>query len=275
MTTLHSNHNWTHFNSHQNQCFEDDQEEHDTLSFCDLPTNNHETNTYSNKHDNDPQDFEFNSIHGGVTASRSPENMCNADEVFFQGQILPLREKYDAKMIRSNGYVYGGCNKPKIRNQFHSHPSPSPQIRTRSFRTCSQSKPRTTSLWGFLQVGVVKPQELGLADLKNRSKRFGSYNSNSSSNSSSANSTNKDRNETKKVKKKKQKMFLGGCNCSADSIECTIKETGTKKTSTRKEEKMLHVRDLMVSGEGRKTVDGGRHVAVSRHRTFEWLKQLN
>ncbi|KAK1422056.1 hypothetical protein QVD17_24915 [Tagetes erecta] len=274
MTTLHCNHNWTQFNSHQNQCFEDDQEqEQDTLSFCDLPTNNHQINTHSNNEDNinDQQDFEFDSIHGGATAFRSPENMCNADEVFFQGQILPLHEKYDPRTIRSNGYGYGYSNKPKkIRNQFHSHPSPSPQIRTRSFRTYSQSKPRTTSLWGFLQVGLAKQQEIGLSDLKNRSKRFGSYNSNSSSNSSSANST-KDQNKTKE--KKKQRLFLGGCNCSADAIECTIKETGPKK-ATRKGEKMLHVRDLLVT-DGRTMTGGGRHVAARRHRTFEWLKQLN
>ncbi|MFS7983205.1 hypothetical protein Hanom_Chr11g00971821 [Helianthus anomalus] len=271
MTTIRYNNNWVQFNSHENQCFEDEQEE--TLSLSDLPINNHQIYTSSNTQDNDQEDFEFGSGHANATF-RSSDNMCTADEVFFQGQILPLRHSIGSMSVVNDP-------KTKIRNQFHSHPSPSPQIRTRtrSFRTFSRSKSKTTSMWSFLQVGLVKPREIGLADLKNRSKRSGSYNSNSSSNSnnksnssSTSNSNNnssgmnmnsgKDKNQKQrrkntKNKKKKRRVFLGGCDCAADSIERTIKERPPKEST------------MVGNGNG-----NGRQTA-SRHRTFEWLKQLS
>ncbi|KAM0062829.1 hypothetical protein Hdeb2414_s0003g00084161 [Helianthus debilis subsp. tardiflorus] len=287
MTTIRYNNNWVQFNSHENQCFEDEQEEQEeTLSLSDLPTNNHQIYTSSNTQDNDQEDFEFGSGHANATF-RSPENMCTADEIFFQGQILPLRHSIGSMSV---------VNDPKttIRNQFHSHPSPSPQIRTRtrSFRTFSRSKSKTTSILSFLQVGLVKPREIGLADLKNRSKRSGSYNSNNSSNSNSNSSSNsnsnnnsnssnnsnsnnnsdgmnmnsgKDKNQKQrrkntkntKNKKKKRRVFLGGCDCAADSIEHTIKDRVSKESK------------MVGNGNG-----NGRQTA-SRHRTFEWLKQLS
>ncbi|KAI3777154.1 hypothetical protein L1987_46949 [Smallanthus sonchifolius] len=233
MATISGIDNWVQFNSHENQCFED---EEDALSLCNLPINDQETDKNSNTEDNEQEDFEFGSNH--AAAASSPENMCNAEDVFFQGQILPLRS---ASMKVENGYGY----KPKIRNKFHSHPSPSPQIRTQSFRTFSRSKPKTTSLWSFLQVGLVKPQEIGLSDLKNRSKRSGSHNSSTSSsmNSTKDQKQNKVNDNHRKNTKKKPRLFISGCNCSADSIERTITETVPKR--------------------------------MTRHRTFEWLKQLS
>ncbi|KAF5780178.1 hypothetical protein HanXRQr2_Chr11g0469011 [Helianthus annuus] len=281
MTTIRYNNNWVQFNSHENQCFEDEHEEQEeTLSLSDLPTNNHQIYTSSNTQDNDQEDFEFGSGHANATF-RSPDNMCTADQVFFQGQILPLRHSIGSMSVVNDP-------KTKIRNQFHSHPSPSPQIRTRtrSFRTLSRSTSKTTSILSFLQVGLVKPREIGLADLKNRSKRSGSYNSNSSSNSNSnSNSSNtnsssnsnsnnnssgmnmnsgKDKNHNQKQRrkntkntKKKRRVFLGGCDCAADSIERTIKERAPKEST------------MVGNGNG-----NGRQTA-SRHRTFEWLKQLS
>lgn len=296
MATIRCNGNWVQFNSHENQCFEDEEE---ALSLCDLPTNDQEIETNSKKEDDDnTEEFEFGSCHGGA-ASLLPENMCNADEVFFQGQILPLRHsvssdtaefsrkinrsasmsvvnsrsnRTDPKVIRSNGYKY----KPRTRNQFHSHPSPSPQIRTQSFRTLSHSNPKTSSLWSFLQVGLLKPQEIGLSDLKNRSKRFGSHNSNSSSTSSSMNSTieqNQNQNKIenpRKNTKKKQRLLFSGCKCSADSIESTRKETVAKK-----EKKTTTTFELHDQNRKESTMIGEGKQAVSRHRTFEWLKQLS
>ncbi|KAI3760958.1 hypothetical protein L1987_51362 [Smallanthus sonchifolius] len=237
MTTISGIDNWVQFNSHENQCFDLDDEE-DSLSLCNLPTNDQEIDKSSNTEANDQEDFEFGSGHA---AASSPENMCNAEDVFFQGQILPLRS---ASMSVENGYGY----KPKIRNKFHSHPSPSPQIRTQSFRTFSHSKPKTTSLWSFLQVGLVKPQEIGLSDLKNRSKRSGSHNSSTSGSMNSTkdqkqNNVYNNNNNHRKKTKKKPRLFISGCNCSPDSIERTITETVPKR--------------------------------MTRHRTFEWLKQLS
>ncbi|KAK1433128.1 hypothetical protein QVD17_10034 [Tagetes erecta] len=295
MATIRSNGNWILFDSHDNQCFEDDEEE-EALSLCDLPINNTKIDTNSKNElelKNQTEDFQFGSFHGNITL-RSPENMCSADDIFFQGRILPLvssdtgrkinrsasmsvincRSNYssnenDPRTIRSNGYGY----KPKVRNQFHSHPSPSPQIRTQSFRAVSHSNSKTSSLWSFLQVGLVKPQEIGLSDLKNRSKRFGSHNSNSSSTSSSMNSTNdqsqSQRQSHGKNTKKKQRVFFRGCKCSAVTTDGTIKERVAKKKTT-KEESMLH---LQVSEES--TMIGVGKQTASRHRTFEWLKQLS
>ncbi|KAK9067016.1 hypothetical protein SSX86_014340 [Deinandra increscens subsp. villosa] len=324
MATIRCNGNWVLFDSHQNQCFENDneeEEEEEALSLCDLPTNDFQIDTNSKNENNDTEDFQFGSHHGGA-AFLSPENMCNADEVFFQGQILPLRHsvssetlgptrkinrsasmsvvstrtssKNDPRTIRSNEYGYGYGYKPKIRNRFHSHPSPSPQIRTQSFRSLPHSNAKTSSLWSFLQVGLVKPQEIGLSDLKNRSKRFGSHNSNSSSTSSSMNSTNdqnvnQNQNQNhqnikikhpRKNTKKKQRLFFGGCKCSAVSIDrTTIKETVPKKaatktkTKTKEEESVLDLRKLQVTKES--TMIGEGKQTASRHRTFEWLKQLS
>ncbi|KAI3785125.1 hypothetical protein L1987_44237 [Smallanthus sonchifolius] len=304
MATIRSNGNWVQFDSHENQCYEDEEEE--ALSLRDLPTNDIEIDPNSNKQDTEPEDFQFDSYHGAATCL-SPENMCNADDLFFQGQLLPLRHSVSSdsdnltrkinrsasmsivssRTIRSNEYGY----KPKIRNQFHSHPSPSPQIRTQSFRTLSHSNPKTSSLWSFLQVGLVKPQEIGLSDLKNRSKRFGSHNSNSSSTSSSMNSTN-DQNQNQnqnqhknKMKhprknttntKKKQRLFFGGCKCSAVSIDgMIIKEAVPKKKTTKEDQNMLHLRNLQVSKESTMIGERKQTQTASRHRTFEWLKQLS
>lgn len=286
MATIRFKDNWVQFNSHENQCFEDEEEEEEALSLCDLPINNNEFETNSKDNDKyDQEDFEFGSCHAAA-ANKSPENMCNADDIFFQGQILPLRHSVssetksihtriinrsasltDPRTKRSNGYGY------RIRNQFHSHPSPSPQIRTQSFRTLSHSTHKTSSLWSFLQVGLVKPQEIGLSDLKNRSKRFGSHNSNSSSTSSSMNSTiDQNQNKTQNPRintKKKQRLFFGsGCKCSVsvDSItnERTIKETVVQKNKTTTN---MSKESTMIGGERKQT--------MSRHRTFEWLKQLS
>ncbi|KAL4582186.1 hypothetical protein LXL04_006728 [Taraxacum kok-saghyz] len=299
MATIRCIDNWVQFNSHENQCFEDEEE---TLSLCDLPTNDQQLEINSKKEEENSEDFEFGVCYGAA-ACLSPENMCNAEEVFFEGQILPLRHsvssdtpgitriinrsssmsavssiinRNDPRTIRSNG------NKYRIRNQFHSHPSPSPQIRTQSFRTLSHSHQKTSSLWSFLQVGLLKPQEIGLSDLKNRSKRFGSHNSSSSSNSSSMNSTidqypNQNQNQNqkrilKKNLKKKQRLFFSGCKCSADSIESTVKETNLKKMTT-KEENIVQLQNSQVSEESK--IIGERKRAASRHRTFEWLKQLS
>lgn len=294
MATIRSNGNWIQFDSHNNQRFEDDDEE--SLSLCDLPTNNTQTDANSKKefNENESEDFQFGSFHGNVTF-RSPENMCNADDIFFQGRILPLVSSDISRKInrsasmsvincrsnRNDPTTNGDGYKPKIRNLFHSHPSPSPQIRTQSFRTISHSNSKTSSLWSFLQVGLVKPQEIGLADLKNRSKRFGSHNSNSSSNSSinsSSNDQNQNKNKChgngngKNTNKKKPRLFFGGCKCSAVTTDGTIKETVGKKKTT-KEESMLHLRNLQVSEES--TMIGIGKQTASRHRTFEWLKQLS
>lgn len=73
--------------------FDSDEEEDEALSFCDLPNDLICKEDNSGKEEN-PQvvgtgeDFDFGSWNRSLLAE---SDMCAADEVFFQGQILPLR----------------------------------------------------------------------------------------------------------------------------------------------------------------------------------------
>ncbi|KAI3699548.1 hypothetical protein L2E82_43943 [Cichorium intybus] len=275
--------NWLRLNSHQNQESQpqnDDveEEQEEALSLCDLATSKHDNPEAT--HPKEPfsdEDFDFSSA--GTTLPES--KMCSADELFFRGKILPFKHPVNlpfgfmnsfsgsepasvvssrSSSTRSNNSGTSGSSntsgseftgsKPTIRNrnQFHSHPSPTPQIRTRSGR---HSNPKTSSKWSFLQLGVMKAQEIGLEDLKNRSQR-------------SHGSSMKDQDQ----KKKKMKIsFLGGCTCTIENTVCSripmVKPTGLKEEETKS-------RVSKESNVGRST----KH-AVSSHRTSEWLKQLS
>ncbi|KAI3713026.1 hypothetical protein L1987_71596 [Smallanthus sonchifolius] len=242
--------NWVRIRSHQNQEQPEPQTDDDeALSLSDLATNGSpEENHQEIKRFSDEQneeDFAF----GALSSSNSPENykMCSADVLFFRGQILPLRHSVTLPMTRTrditrsasfsrsepvsvgssrssstrsstSGSEINGYKLPGNRNQFHSHPSPTPKIRTRSFR---HSYPTSSSKWSLLQLGPLKPQEIGLADLRNRSQRSQNM-----------------RNEDENVKMKRILSFAG-CKCSASVIESTVssrismvKQTGLNEKET-------------------------------------------
>ncbi|OMO56535.1 hypothetical protein CCACVL1_26478 [Corchorus capsularis] len=79
--------------------WEADEEEEEALSLCDLPVNlveeENKVQPITNDENGEPQgikteeDFNFGSLGGSL--STEPAEMCAADEVFFKGQILPLR----------------------------------------------------------------------------------------------------------------------------------------------------------------------------------------
>ncbi|XAR51340.1 hypothetical protein NMG60_11005941 [Bertholletia excelsa] len=296
--------------SDQNEADEEDE----ALSLCDLPI---QGENVARKEENEVvktcEDFDFGSRGGSVLAG---SEMCAADEVFFQGQILPLRHSISSEsglvMLRpesrnpsrcisrseSMDHSYSGVftsvssrsssirsqhssssgsstntttttHKQRIRNYFHSHPSPTPQIRVSSSRYPNpNSYTRKSTLWSFFRVGLVRTPEIELQDLKARSntnRSFGSRNSTSSAGTGDLAGKGSDVGDAKK--KKKQRFFdrnggifdFGGCKCSVNTVD-TIKINNNETGNEPKEEAAT-----------KKT----KKQAVSRHRTFEWLKELS
>uniref|UniRef100_A0A5B6YJZ7 Putative vitellogenin-1 isoform X1 n=1 Tax=Davidia involucrata TaxID=16924 RepID=A0A5B6YJZ7_DAVIN len=300
---------WGHSNS-----FENEEEEEEALSLCDLPIN--EENDQSRKEEESQtiqteEDFDFGSWGGSVLTK---SEMCAADEVFFQGQILPLRHSISSdsglqpgfsrnpsrcvsrsesmdhcysggftsvssrsSSIRSYHSSSSGSSTTKtkqyykpirVRNQFdqfHSHPSPTPQIRVSSIRHHGNVSHRChkSTIWSFFRVGLVRTPEIELQDLKVRgnnnstAKNFGCY----------------------IEKKKKQQSFFdknsvlfGGCKCSVNAVETVVPSRIVliKSNSVHVNEEKEQV---ALKNKTKQRQHGKQ--AVSRHRTFEWLKELS
>ncbi|KAJ8486536.1 hypothetical protein OPV22_019021 [Ensete ventricosum] len=74
------------------EAFEEVEEEEESLSLSDLPEVIDEAMDEECKTGEATDDFEFQiSVAGGLLSSSVETDMCAADEVFFQGQILPLQ----------------------------------------------------------------------------------------------------------------------------------------------------------------------------------------
>ncbi|KAM0057860.1 hypothetical protein Hdeb2414_s0005g00164521 [Helianthus debilis subsp. tardiflorus] len=262
----------------ENQESEFQNDDVEALSLCDLATN--ESHDPQQQLFDEPEfDFAFSC---GSSSSQPENNMCSADELFFGGRILPLRHSVTLPsrfVTQPDEFIFtrsisvsisepvsvatsrsssarsstslSEFNGYRTRNQFHSHPSPTPHVRTR-IRNFSNSN-KSSSKWRFLQLGPLKPQEIGLADLKNRSLR---------SNGSGRMMKNED---------EKKKKHVLSCKCSAeDVIESTVssrismvneRSLNEEETKTRSKESNVGRRKHVVSLSG-------------HHRTSEWLKQL-
>ena len=171
---------WNHSKEDED---DEQEEEEEALSLCDLPINLEDPpRNQEHSRPNEASQEEFNFRSWGAPFSKEHE-MCVADEVFFKGQILPLRvsfsseagllatvsqsqQHYGKQFVRSesldrNSSDFRSSNnssrssslrsqnsstssvtaatatttttipksKPRIRNQFHTHPSPKPQLR--------------------------------------------------------------------------------------------------------------------------------------------------
>lgn len=294
-------------NSVELQKEEDDDYDDEALSLSDLPLlyqhgkNREEEVEEGQEIEALPhEEFDFCSF------SKESE-MCAADEVFFQGQILPLRHSissekgslqyssrsvsrsesmdhcYSGRLIssRSSSTSSGsssatGCghrsSKPRLppRNQFHSHPSPSPRLSFSNQRTTTSNRRNSmgkSSVWNILRLGLVAtPPEIAFHDLKTRGggancKNFGSRNS-TSSNCSSVSST--------KSKKKKARGLLGGCDCSMDAVDTVSSRVVIiKRSASENDVEALQQNVEEIKPQKLKK----KH--MSHHRTFEWLKQLS
>lgn len=261
----------------------DDDDDIENLSLSDLAMNKPDGQIANHREkqlifDKDDQDFDF--------LSKPPETkMCIADEVFFQGQIMPLEMYSELNMTRSffqsksdpvsisssrsssihshnsgtsESSITAGSEftryKPKSQNQnmFHSHPSPRPHIHTRSF---PQTNTKTSSKWSLLQLGPLKTQEISLVDLKNRSRRR--HNT----------SMKKDHNLAIDKKTKKQTLLFGGCTCSTNVIESTMSSRISMVKPTQETK-------LSASKQG--NVGQRKHAlseSLSSHPTSQWLNQ--
>ncbi|XP_026396784.1 probable membrane-associated kinase regulator 1 [Papaver somniferum] len=337
--------------------YNSEHEDEEALSLCDLPIKQEvnqqsaiNSNIKSNKAASEGEEFEFGSCVGSVLTETE---ICVADDVFFQGQILPLRRhsvssengfslkrqdsnpsinpSRSSSLDRSSSGVYttssrsssskshnsissaststttSGHYKP-LKNIFHSHPSPKPQIwnssnNSNSIRrnVISGRTGKQSTTWGLFRVGLVKTPQIELQDLRLRNyKSFnGSCSSSGSSNKSSSlkniskGTTGNDIGE----KKKMQRFYLGfeSCKCSTDAVEnivssqtVVIKSSSRKKMSNgselMKEEVIMkkeeEVDDDHIDGEKemikKDKEQGKKQKELMNHlRTFEWLKQLS
>ncbi|GFP99529.1 hypothetical protein PHJA_002097000 [Phtheirospermum japonicum] len=272
---------------------ETEHEEDETLSLSDLPLihkkeeeeEENSNNNWGHKEKEIQEDFDFCAL------SKEPE-MCAADEVFFQGQILPLRHSVSSekglllqycktrsissssissRQSSSSGSSAGPKSRrpklPPARNQFHSHPSPSPKINFPSkknhYRNYNCAK--KSSVWNIFRLGVLTPPpEIAFQDLKPRPncRNFGSRNS-TDSNGSSISCGNHSNT------KKKNRSFLGGCKCSADAVDTVpTRVVSESELDALERENVEAMMKLPMKKQASK-----KH--LSHHRTFEWLKQLS
>ncbi|KAE8693343.1 putative Late embryoproteinsis abundant protein group 8 protein [Hibiscus syriacus] len=322
---------------------EEKEEEEEALSLCDLPVNLiKEENQVVQEEDGGQaqtsqteEDFNFGSWGGSI--SIKPE-MCAADEVFFKGQILPLRHSVSSdsgingfrqdshntsmSLSRSESMDQGSLSrftsvsssstssshhttsssnsiaermessnpKPKsikIRNSFTTHPSPKPQIRLPKTRTPNVgSRNQRSSMWDFFKLGLVRAPGLELQDLKLRSNNNnGNKNSvsrNCSCNSSNSSSSTKNvvNNGGAEVAKNQQDLNIGflekrvgllsGCTCSVNAVETVPLNNVVVTKSNKNGEKDKATPQAAAIEEKKK-----KKQALSRHRTFEWIKELS
>ncbi|KAG9158794.1 hypothetical protein Leryth_013686 [Lithospermum erythrorhizon] len=318
---LLSNSNQTEVEETENGEQEDEEE---ALSLCDLPIKKESRqpkrdSQQENKTFQDNNEFDFCSF-------STESEMCSADQVFFQGQILPFRHSISSETglisstsrsssttsrrclsrsesmssYNSSGFTsrsssqkssttttssstYGGRSsvttpmyKPRIHNNFSSHPSPKPQVKISRIK--NQGMPNSnqkSTVWSLFRLGIVTTPEIVLEDLKHRSinnnksfqksKSFGSHSINDYDNYT----------RSKSEKKKKQGIFevngtlFGSCKCSSNAVDTIPSRIGTIERSISAKYTFTH--------EERKGTkqQQERKQSISRNRTFEWLKQIS
>ncbi|CAJ1929395.1 unnamed protein product [Sphenostylis stenocarpa] len=237
---------------------EGEEEEIEALSLCDLPVNliNDEAQPKP-KPDSQitetQEDFDFR-LWGAPFSSES--EMCAADEVFFQGQILPLRLSLKRCESSSESFDHGSGRK--------------------------------SSTWDFFRLGVAPAPEIALQDLKVRSTN-GVNKNHIGRNTSSDNSSNSNLNANSAVKRSysgKRNHFLkqfviggglwSGCKCSIETVQSDMVmiKGGTK--SANKTESATHAmtEKVMERKKQKQRPKQGKRT-MSRRRTFEWIKELS
>ncbi|XP_068653882.1 uncharacterized protein [Aristolochia californica] len=209
------------------------------------------------------EDFEF-ALWGGVMSTE----MCAAEDVFYQGRILPLRPSVSSdagnrsdsgsrseSMDRSSSWGFNSSRSSsssscrsdaRASNTFYAHPSPKPQLGSQArYRTVGSSC-RKSNGWGVLRLGLVKPPEIELQDLRQRRSM-------------------KKSNPAKEQTQKKKSLGLSrlssfSCKCSAASEIVPSQNVFTRRNSQQteaKEDRLIQKKE------------------AADQRTFEWLKELS
>ncbi|KAJ8765442.1 hypothetical protein K2173_014564 [Erythroxylum novogranatense] len=333
---------------------EEEEDEEEALSLCDLPviakenrSSEGDAETTESRHQ---EDFDFNPWSGRQSTE---SEMCAADDIFFQGQILPHRlsvssecgfnkfSKLDTfdpgrSLLRSESmdrYSLGWSTsfssrsssgrshqssssngssvaikaripKPRVSNQFISHhQSPRPQIRqpvSQMGRNPASNRTSKSSVWNILRRGLVRTPEIELQDLKFRNSTVSRNSSASSSSSNFHNFSQIDNNNSRirscnstqdenlgKVRKHrtsdKRGGFLSDCSCSVSAVKPVplnrviirnsnsstpnnVRNDRIVRESIKEQQKQLKIKKKMAEQQGKQ--------AMSRHQTFEWIKQL-
>ncbi|KAB2617759.1 hypothetical protein D8674_013628 [Pyrus ussuriensis x Pyrus communis] len=196
---------------------EQEEDEEEEVSLCDLPVNliKQDQTQFSNLNlksesshvaiEKQDQEFDFcSSKRGGLNNLLADTKMCAADEVFFQGQILPLRlsissdthsnrptsqcplsgvglrssscrsrsshnSSFSSSTSSTNTTTTTGiASKPRAtrpRNQFYTEPSPKLQIKIPNSRLeKAGSRHHKSSMWDFFRLGLVRTPDMELQD---------------------------------------------------------------------------------------------------------------
>lgn len=277
--------------SHRDQDQEEeeyDDEEEEALSLCDLPVNLSNEKVQFTKQSKEEEEkldsgfeFEIGSSFrlGSDTCEPAPE-MSTADELFSKGRILPLRHSVslDAGLpgptrliTRSESAEFRGTgirSDRKIKNNFidYSQPSPQPQIRRSSSMTARVNtirNPKSSSIWDFLRLGLVRTPEIELRTASN-AKLSVSRNSSCSSTSTGSNSKRMGSGESRSRNRRRSFLFAD-CKCSV-STETIVPVKMNAAGETEVKQRMA---------EKKKTAKKEEKTAIARKRTFEWLKELS
>ncbi|KAK2356968.1 hypothetical protein QL285_094282 [Trifolium repens] len=269
-----------------------DEQHEEALSLCDLPLSpNQPTKEQEQEHSHINEEFNF---HSWVGFFSTEPKMCVADEVFFQGQILPSRFSFSSEAglltTRSqhqhdhndDGKKFNQCkfnefrsnsstsqnsttssstsstttpivsisSKSKVRNQFHTHPSPKPQLKSSCPRK-SITHSRKSSVWEIFRLGVVPTPEIELQDLK--------------------------KNDVFKHFVGKRGGLLSGCDCSIETVKFDmVMNKGGNKSGYNAESTRKHaVKEKVMEWKKQKQMQKKGKKVMSRRRTFEWLKELH
>ncbi|KAE8704871.1 putative Late embryoproteinsis abundant protein group 8 protein [Hibiscus syriacus] len=176
----------------------------------------------------------------------------------------------------------------ETRNNFNTHPSPKPQIRLSKARQVNvSSRNQTSSMWDFFRLGLVRAPELEPDYMKNRNNNSNrnSVSRNSSCNSSNTNSCNI--NQLDSIQGFLRKGLFGGCKCSVNVVETfplnkIVVIRSMMKKNSEKEKAMSHAameektkllkQEQKIKKKMKEKREGKQ--ALSRHRTYEWLKEL-
>ncbi|KAG1366860.1 hypothetical protein COCNU_13G006500 [Cocos nucifera] len=111
------------------------EEEEEALSLSDFPVAIHKANDEESKSSDAVEDFEFRiSVGGSLLSNAAETDMCAADEVFFQGQILPLRPS-----VSSDNGLFSTSWCPSRSDSMDRHSSAISSLGFESSRSSSRS----------------------------------------------------------------------------------------------------------------------------------------
>lgn len=241
---------------------EDADDDDEALSLSDLPLIQHQSSEENEELPLPPpqHDFDF------CSPSKQSE-MRAADEIFFQGQIMPQYtllqpnssyRRSESMSSRHSSTSSGSSSAAAPPNLFHSHPSPSPRILSNERQLILRNNcVKKSWSWNVFRLGLIAapPPEIAFRDLKTRC--------------SGKNTSMSSGGGGEKKLRVKAWDLVGGCKkCSVDAVD--VAEVS---------QRIAFMKRSASDGERRRRGDEENVAAMNvkpvNHRTFEWLKQLS